>query len=561
MEAPITPICKLLSGGAALALAIGPAPASARLRASPSDPAWAYVQARTAAMNGDHARAAELLAALYEAMPGEKDFARKALGEAIDSGRFDLALSLTRQIPPEGLASDARLLVVADELKRRRFDSASAWLVKSSDGSDLSFLRPLVAAWSAADRGDLNTALAAIAAIPANSPIVGFKNEELAFLQLKFRRSAEAEAFARRAIGTGGIRETRLRLALASGFLSAGDKGRAAAMLDGIATEAFAARDRLLAGKLANQAVDTGAKALSEVLTALAGDLVRSQRSTPPLGLAQVARYANPDNSSAAILLALLLDLRGRPDAGLAVLDSVLATDPLISQARDNQVRILSDDNHYDRALAIALAGAERPGAAAADFSRLGDVYSGSKRPAEAADAYGRAIAAAQALGDGSGLWTLYLLRASALKEAGRWPEARQALEQGLIVSPDQPLLLNFLGYAKLERGEDMDSAEAMIRKASELAPDDASITDSLGWAQYKRGKVDEAIATLQKAAEKDPEQAEIREHLGDALYTSGRRYEARYAWSAALLTAQDDAAGRLGAKIKSGLTAATAAP
>ena len=90
------------------------------------------------------------------------------------------------------------------------------------------------------------------------------------------------------------------------------------------------------------------------------------------------------------------------------------------------------------------------------------------------------------------------------------------------MIAPDQPLLLNFLGYAELVRGENVDAAEAMIRKASALAPDDASITDSLGWAQFKRGKTDEAIATLQSAAEKDPEQAEIQEHLGDALFASG---------------------------------------
>jgi len=99
----------------------------------------------------------------------------------------------------------------------------------------------------------------------------------------------------------------------------------------------------------------------------------------------------------------------------------------------------------------------------------------------------------------------MLLLQANALEEANRWPEAKAALQQGLTLSPDQPLLLNFLGYAQLERGENMDAAEAMIRKASDLAPDDASITDSLGWAQFKRGKVDEAIATLQQAAEKDP--------------------------------------------------------
>ena len=112
-----------------------------------------------------------------------------------------------------------------------------------------------------------------------------------------------------------------------------------------------------------------------------------------------------------------------------------------------------------------------------------------------------------------------------------------------------------------MERGENLDSAEAMIAKASELAPDNASITDSLGWAQFKRGKVQQAIETLQKAAENDPEQAEIQEHLGDALYRSGRRYEARFAWNAALVTAEDDIAARVKAKLASGLNQANAAP
>jgi Flp pilus assembly protein TadD len=155
----------------------------------------------------------------------------------------------------------------------------------------------------------------------------------------------------------------------------------------------------------------------------------------------------------------------------------------------------------------------------------------------------------------------LLLLRASALEEVDRWPETKQALQEALALAPEQPLLLNFLGYAELEHGENMDSAEAMILKASELAPDDASITDSLGWAQFKRGKVGEAIVTLQTAAEKDPDQAEIQEHLGDALYKSGRRMEARFAWNAALVTAEDDVAARVKAKLASGLTASDAAP
>ena len=100
------------------------------------------------------------------------------------------------------------------------------------------------------------------------------------------------------------------------------------------------------------------------------------------------------------------------------------------------------------------------------------------------------------------------------------------------------------------------------VGRASALRPEDASITDSLGWAQYKRGKVDEAIVTLQRAADKDPDQAEIREHLGDALFSAGRRIEARFAWRAALVTVdEDDARKRLESKLMLGLTKANAAP
>jgi Flp pilus assembly protein TadD len=100
-----------------------------------------------------------------------------------------------------------------------------------------------------------------------------------------------------------------------------------------------------------------------------------------------------------------------------------------------------------------------------------------------------------------------------------------------------------------------------MIRKASSLRPDDASITDSLGWALYTRGRLPEAITTLTKAAAGDPSQSEIHEHLGDALYSSGRRIEARFSWQAALITAEAKAKTRLEAKLESGLTPATAAP
>jgi tetratricopeptide (TPR) repeat protein len=487
-----------------------------------------------ASMSGDHARSATLLTRLASSQPDQVDIARKALGEALGAGQIDLALRLARSIPPEKLTSDVRLLLVADEVKRGRLDRAQQWLKVAGDNGDLTFLAPLLTAWNAADRGDLNAALNTIDQVPVNSLFGPLRAEERALILLKFKRTAEADPFARRAIGTSGSRENRLRLAFADGFLAAGDRTRALAMLDGMGTETPAARQRVIAGRLSGQAIDMAAKAYSEALVAFAGDLARMQRGSPPIGLVQVARYADPQNSSAVVLLGLVRDVQGR---------------------------ILSDEKRLNEAYALAATAAAAPNASAGDLSRLGDVYQAMKRPSESADAYGRAITLARAQGLRNELWPMLLLRASALEEANRWPEAKQALEQGLAIAPDQPLLLNFLGYAKLERGEDIDAAEGMIRKASELAPDDASITDSLGWAQFKRGKTGEAITTLQKAAEKDPDQAEIQEHLGDALYKSGRRYEARFAWNAALVTAEDEIAVRVKAKLASGLTPTNAAP
>lgn len=540
-------------------LTLASSPALARI--SLEDPAQTYVQARAAAMNGDHARAAQLLASLSQSQPGQADIAKKALSEAIGAGQMDLALTLSHSLPAASLPTEARLLLSGEEIKRGHPDRALPWLAVSGGSGDLSFLAPVIVAWSAADRGQPDQALASLDAVKDGSLLAPIAVEERAFILLKFRRAADAEHYARRAVGAAGGREMRLRLALADGFLAAGDRARALMIVEGMGAGEAAARQRIMAGKPSGEAIDNLPKAYAEVLTAFAVDLTRMQRSSPPIGLVQVARYINPQNSSTAALLALLLADQGRVDEALSLIRTVPPNGALAGQARDVQARILTNAKRLNEAYQVAASAAAAPGAESTDYSRLGDVLQAMKRPAQAADAYGRAIALAQAQNLKGELWTLLLLRANALQDAGRWPEAKAALQQGLALAPDQPLLLNFLGYAELEKGENMDSAEAMIRKASELAPDDASITDSLGWALFKRGKVDEAIATLQRAAEKDGDQAEIQEHLGDALYRSGRHLEARYAWSAALVTAENEIAGRVKAKLAGGLTPANAAP
>jgi tetratricopeptide (TPR) repeat protein len=405
-------------------------------------------------MSGDHSRAATLLAALSQSQPQQVDLAQKAFTEALGAGQTDLALSVAAKTPATKLSTEARLLLVADAVKRRRVDRALGWLHVGAENPNLSFLAPLLTAWDYADRGNGEQALATIRQIANNSPLGPLRAEQEALILLKLRRTAEAESPARRAVGSAGARETRLRLAMADSFLAAGDRDRALIMIDGLGTDAGPARRRVLAGKPSGQAIDSGAKALSEALTAFAGDLARSQRAAPPIGLAQVARFANPQNSSATTLLALLLNAQGRPEQALALLRTIPRDDALSGQIRDVQVRILVDNNRLNEAYAAAFEATRGADARAGDWSRLGEVFQEMKRYSEAAVMYGRAIAQARAEGQTAQLWPLLLLQADALEQSGHWPEAKQALQQALALSPDQPLLLNFLGYGQLERGE-----------------------------------------------------------------------------------------------------------
>ena len=270
------------------------------------------------------------------------------------------------------------------------------------------------------------------------------------------------------------------------------------------------------------------------------------QRAAPPIGLVQVARYADPQNSSTTALLALLLVEPGprRRSAGAASLGAARRSADLADPRRAGP--------HPDQRQAVRtkpIRWPRRPPRrrvpTSSDYSRLGDVLQAMKRHSEAADAYGRAIALAQAQSSKGELWSLLLLQASALEDANRWPEAKAALQQALALAPDQPLLLNFLGYAELERGENMD-----CRRGDDPQGERARARRCVDHRFARLGRSSSAARSTRRSRRcserprRTREQAEIQEHLGDALYKSGRRYEARFAWSAALVTAEDNIAG-----------------
>ncbi len=191
----------------------------------------------------------------------------------------------------------------------------------------------------------------------------------------------------------------------------------------------------------------------------------------------------------------------------------------------------------------------------------LGDVLRVKKRFAEAGDAYDEAIRRTEAAGVPD-KWTLFYDRGVARERSGQWDKAEADLRKALELKPDQPMVLNYLGYSWIDRGEHLDQGMKMIEKAVELRPEDGYIVDSLGWAHYRMGEYEAAVEKLEKAIELVPEDPTINDHLGDAYWRLGRLSEARYQWRRALqFGPQEDEIKPIEAKIEHGLNAAASPP
>jgi tetratricopeptide (TPR) repeat protein len=294
----------------------------------------------------------------------------------------------------------------------------------------------------------------------------------------------------------------------------------------------------------------TGAFGASRLLTRLAADLAEGDPTPLTLSLARAALRLDPGNDRARMLLALALARGGAQERALATLAEISEASPYRETALQARVAVLNAAGKAQDALAAASELAARKDATSADAARLADLLVAAGRFGDAAKTYRMAIARA---GD-TASWTLYLQLGGALDQAGHWPEARAALEKAVKLEPNAAVALNYLGYARIEHGEDVAASVAMLERASALQPDQASITDSLAWAYFRRGDVAKALPLLERAAKDEPGNPTINEHLGDTLWSLGRRYEARYAWRAAAIVANADDSARLAGKIADGM-------
>ncbi len=549
---------QICSIGAALGLL-----ASTSAIANTSDPSLLknYATARMADLDGASAVAAVAYANALTALPGDDVLALRAYRQAIEAGDRAIALSAARALDVQNaMPADAILLLFTERLARRDWKGADALLDRLDPKIGLGFLVPVLRAWAQFGSGS-GDPLATLSVPEKESLILSYAREHQALMQIALGRFEEGQTAAA-ALATPDARGIALRLAAAAQLADKGRKAAALDLLKGDDGSIRAARSLIEAGKPLGGAVRTANEGVAALFSRVASDLMRDRATPAALTLARLASFSVPDDAVVQLVLAQALLANGKIEAALLILDQMKSA--VIFSAAINELRIeaLQQAGRDEAALALAKTVAAMPGASINEQVLLGQSYARLKRYREAADAYNIVIKrieeenGAAKPGQGAASWSLWLLYGGALDAARDWARAKPALQRAVALGPEQASALNHLGYAMLERGDNIEEATRLIAKASVLRPNDPAITDSLGWALFKRGQTAEAITILENAVVSDPTISEISEHLGDAYWAVGRRVDARYTWRAALVQAGEDAevVSRLNAKIADGL-------
>ncbi len=271
----------------------------------------------------------------------------------------------------------------------------------------------------------------------------------------------------------------------------------------------------------------------------------------------RLSLHLAPDNGLAIVTLGDVYERMKQSEAAIDLYDSVPQDSPLRVNA-DVQAALLLETlgkskEAGEHLSAIVAANPKNQEA----LTALGNLQRSRKQFTEAADTYSRVLAL-QPTGapQDKSQWLIYYYRGIAHERSKNWPAAEADLNKALDFNPDQPLVLNYLGYSWVDRGSNLDEAFKMLRRAVDLRQRDGYIVDSLGWAYYRLGRYDDAVRELEKAIDLKPSDPVINDHLGDAYWRVGRKLEAQFQWNHARdLGPEPDDLPKILDKIKNGLT------
>lgn len=545
-------------------LAAGALATAAPVSASESDGTAlnALIRARLAEENGTPAAALSALKVVANLAPGLPGVRGRMLEQAIAAGDLVAARSAAQQLWSAGdLRFDAQLVLIVDAMRRSDWKGARAYLAgrpdKTGTDSIARVIAPTFQAWidvgARSRRPDRHLIDPTRGARPEPALVL-----QAVMVQAAAGRSTEAGTLAD-SITLSDRMSQLVGLRAAATLAKAGENAAAERLRRRIALAAGEREDPMLL--LPDQPVTSPRAGTAQWLGLLADGLARTPNGSTklPLLFARAAHWLNDDDWTVRAALVEALARDGQSMAAVALLDTSRA--PLPAVLAMQQAELIADSGDLAAALGRAEAAA-RGDTARSLLVRLADLARRSGDREAAAGAYERLEAALdQGKGDHPLRSSLLLARAELKLQADEWDAAVPLIERAVALQPDDPTVLNFAGYSALERRKDVKQSLARIEAAWAKAPQNASITDSLGWAYFLTGRTDDAVELLERAERGEPDNPVIVEHLGDAYWQAGRKFQARYSWRAAALLADADMATRIEAKLRDGLTPATVAP
>ena len=453
----------------------------------------------------------------------------------------------------------ARVVLGLKEFRQRRYEEARKHFAEASYTPVGELTAALLTAWSQAGEGDLNPALETLDRLDSNDSFANFKTFHEALIADYLGNAIRAEAAYKKAYEQAS---TSLRVMQAYGnFLERNGRSAEAvkiysAFLDGgdrnpLAEEALAGASK---GRKPEPFIATPGAGAAEALFSLASAMTDEQSIDVALLYTQLALSMNADRPVALTLLGDIYEDTQRPLKAIEAYEQTPVTSALRSNAEIEVAVNLQRLDRKDEAKArLNALIAREPGNYEA-LVTLGNLDRNNNDYAAAAAAYDRAIALVGKFERDH--WRVFYYSGISFERQKLWDKAEKQFRRALELSPEEAMVLNYLGYSMIEKRLNLQEALDMVKKAVELKPNDGYIVDSLGWAYYQLGDYEEAVTQVERAVELLPADPIIGEHLGDAYWKVGRTLEAKFQWQHAKDNKPEpDDLKRIDDKLVNGLT------
>ncbi len=490
--------------------------------------------------------------------PRNQDLIDRAFVAALANGNMPEAASLAGQVIAHDKSNGlARLTRGVDLIKNRRYAAARAELGKGGGERRRDITTTLLTAWSYAGAKDTRKALQTLDTLNDEAFVV-FRDYHAGLIADLGGDKAEAE---RRFKSAWTTEKNTLRLvdAYARFLASRGQRDEARKLYKSfdevapnhpIIVAGVAALDE---GKALPPFVRSPEEGAAEVLYGLGAVGGRQGDELASLIYLRLALSLAPENALAIITLGDVYERMKQEEAAIDLYDSVPKDSPLRVNA-DVQAALLLETigkskEATDHLSAVVAANPKNVEA----LTALGNLQRSRKLFGDAAATYSRVIELQPA--PDKSQWLIYYYRGIANERRKDWKAAEADLKKALELNPDQPLVLNYLGYSWVDQGVNLDEAFKMLRRAVDLRQRDGYVVDSLGWAYYRLGRYDDAVRELEKAIDLKPSDPVINDHLGDAYWRVGRKLEAQFQWNHARdLNPDPEDLPKILDKIKNGL-------